>query len=670
MSPFNAIGKAPGVYIDEVPVFGPIAGVGTSTAAFVGAALKGPMNQPIRLNSWSQFAETFGLLDTTKNAFDPYFTAGNIYVTHAVRGFFDNGGTDCFFVRVGTATRASRTLKDKGGQPILVVSARNEGAGGNYISIKVDDDNINDKILIFKAMATLTVAANGAATLANQAESVLFRPGDIVLVEGQIGGQSAQEQVEITAINRATIKFKNLTKNFAAGGTMRIADLVAGMTDKIRVDTVNGIETGTILHILGTYGGDPVSEYAVVQNVESVAKFITLARPLAKNYSLANTDSVALVTNEFKLFLTVKPPNAAPSTLSFDKLSMDPRHSHYFGPIVNDPRMNTIVDVVLADPPSSSIPPNNLPEALAEQNLENGTDDDVSKLDYLSFKAGVDTLTREDQVNILCVPDAKDAATRSYMIEHCEKLQDRFAILDPIRGANPALVEQQVRGDPAAGNPGLASKGGYAAIYYPWITISDPNGPGNILVPPSGHIAGLYARTDNNRGVHKAPANDGLRGALGLERVLTDEEQGLLNDAGINVIRIFPGRGITVWGGRTISTNTQWRYINVRRLLLFIEESVQEGTQFAVFEPNNLALWGKLKRQVTDFLTNIYNTGALFGATADQAFRVRVDEELNPSSLRALGQLVIEIIVVPTTPAEFIVFRVISDTTGNSLIQE
>jgi phage tail sheath protein FI len=167
--------------------------------------------------------------------------------------------------------------------------------------------------------------------------------------------------------------------------------------------------------------------------------------------------------------------------------------------------------------------------------------------------------------------------------------------------------------------------------------------------------------------VFKAPANETIRGVLALERTLTEDEQGLLNENEINVLRAFPGRGPVVWGARTLSKSTQWKFINVRRLLLFIEESIQEGTRFAVFEPNNLALWQTVKRQVTEFLTRVWRDGGLFGATPDQAFRVRVDEELNPPSTRALGQLVIEVIVVPTTPAEFIVFRVIQDSTGASL---
>jgi Bacteriophage tail sheath protein len=188
-------------------------------------------------------------------------------------------------------------------------------------------------------------------------------------------------------------------------------------------------------------------------------------------------------------------------------------------------------------------------------------------------------------------------------------------------------------------------------------------------VPPSGHTAGVYANSDNNFGVFRAPANESIVSALDLETPVTDDEQGPLNEQGINVIRAFKGQGIKIWGARTIAPHdiTQWRFVNVRRLLLFIEESIQEGTRFAVFEPNNLTLWQTVKRLVTAFLRDQWEAGALFGETPDKAFRVRVDETLNPPEIRALGQLIIEVTVVPTTPAEFIVFQVIQDPTGATL---
>jgi hypothetical protein len=243
------------------------------------------------------------------------------------------------------------------------------------------------------------------------------------------------------------------------------------------------------------------------------------------------------------------------------------------------------------------------------------------------------------------------------MIRHCEAMKDRFAILDAHESATVDQVKEQL--------VELGSANGYAALYYPWIKIA-----GGLTAPPSGHIAGVFARSDATRGVHKAPPNEAVAGALGVQLALTDEDQGPLNEQGVNVLRWFSGRGVVVWGARTLAPPASiWRYLNVRRLLLFIEESIQEGTRFAVFEPNNLALWQKVKRQVKDFLTRVWQSGALVGASPDQAFRVRVNEELNPPSQRALGQLTIEVVLYPATPAEYVVFQVIQ-TPGGPSIQE
>jgi phage tail sheath protein FI len=269
-----------------------------------------------------------------------------------------------------------------------------------------------------------------------------------------------------------------------------------------------------------------------------------------------------------------------------------------------------------------------------------------------------------DDVNMVCIPDAalhpERQTIQSAMINHCLGLGERFAILDPVQGAPPSgpnsVEEQRQR---------VQSTRGFAALYYPWLIVRDPRSRSprarTMYVPPSGHIAGIYARTDAERGVHKAPANTEVRGVLGLEQILSDRQQGPLNLRGINVLRIFPGTSqATVWGARTTvdPTITDWLYVPVRRLMLYIEESIEEGIRWAVFEPNNLQLWKKLKRTISEFLTRVWRDGALFGETADKAFYVRIDEALNPDRVRALGRLYIEIGVRPSYPAEFIIVRI------------
>jgi phage tail sheath protein FI len=198
----------------------------------------------------------------------------------------------------------------------------------------------------------------------------------------------------------------------------------------------------------------------------------------------------------------------------------------------------------------------------------------------------------------------------------------------------------------------------YGAFYFPWIQVYDPAKNDNVFIPPSGHMAGIYARTDTVRGVHKAPANEIVRGALGLRYQITKGEQDILNPKGINCIRYFKDRGIRVWGARTISSDPSWRYLNVRRLFIMVEESIKIGTQWVVFEPNDQNLWKRVTRDVTAFMLRIYKSGALFGSTPEEAFYVKCDEETNPPEQVDAGQLVVEIGMAPVKPAEFVIFRI------------
>jgi phage tail sheath protein FI len=254
-----------------------------------------------------------------------------------------------------------------------------------------------------------------------------------------------------------------------------------------------------------------------------------------------------------------------------------------------------------------------------------------------------------DEIAIVAVPGALDKAIQTAILDHCEKTGDRFAILDGQRATTytPAAIQGGVRGS------------NYGALYFPWIQVFDPVTGGNDYVAPSGHLAGVYARVDTERGVHKAPANAVIRGALGVENRLSKADQDGLNPDGINVIRAFNGN-ITVWGARTLGgdDNGEWKYISVRRLFLFLRESIDEGTQWVVFEPNTPDLWAKITRNITAFLTNVWRSGALFGNTAQEAFYVKCDAELNPPEVRDLGRVVTEIGVAVAKPAEFVIFRI------------
>ncbi len=278
-------------------------------------------------------------------------------------------------------------------------------------------------------------------------------------------------------------------------------------------------------------------------------------------------------------------------------------------------------------------------------------------------RTGVEGLEALDDVTMVLVPDLMSTvpgeeldldqvkAVQTLMIGHCERLGDRVAIIDPPPNMSPQDIKVW-RMDTA----GYDSS--YAALYYPWITIMDPATNRPINIPPSGHMAGIWARNDNTRGVHKAPANEVVQGAIGLAYQTTKGEQDTLNPIGVNCIRAFPGRGIRVWGARTLSSNPSWRYINVRRLFNFVEKSIEGGTQWVVFEPNDRGLWARVRRDATAFLKTVWRDGALFGSTPDEAFYVKCDDELNPPESRDMGRLIIEIGMAPVKPAEFVIFRI------------
>lgn len=316
-------------------------------------------------------------------------------------------------------------------------------------------------------------------------------------------------------------------------------------------------------------------------------------------------------------------------------------------------------------------------------------------------RVGLEVLEQVDEVAIVAAPGYTDPASYEAILAHCEKLQDRVGILDAPENveditrltqvatakatskakASPSPATGATGSGPAApgatGTPAGASTsgglrprqsdGGYATFYFPWITVRDPFSPTDLVnVPPSGHLAGIWARTDALRGVHKAPANEPIRGALDLTYTLTRDEQGVLNQSGINCIRLFAREGIRVWGARTIADGSgEWRYLNVRRLFNMIEKSIGTSTRWIVFEPNDRTLWKSIRRDISAFLTRVWRDGALMGRTPQEAFFVKCDEETNPPESIDAGMVVTLIGIAPVKPAEFIVFRISQHAAGS-----
>ncbi|MGI9301129.1 MAG: phage tail sheath family protein [Gammaproteobacteria bacterium] len=357
-------------------------------------------------------------------------------------------------------------------------------------------------------------------------------------------------------------------------------------------------------------------------------------------------------------------------TEDYDDLEFDPLGNNY---VINRVNANsTLIHVDWTDNTIAPARPDNQPFG---QLITTAGDDGAAPMSAVEYegnsalapdqRTGLAALEIIDEIALLCAPDHVHPALNvvnqtqlmNAVVNQCERLQDRFALLNVAGGQG--LVQNI--------NPPRDTS--YAAIYYPWIRTFDPFSRDTVLVPPGGHVAGIYARSDRERGVHKAPANEIVRDIINrdinatrkpLEFTIGKGGHDILNPRGINVIRDFRAdrRGIRVWGARTLSSDPLWRYVNVRRLFNFVEESIDEGTQWVVFEPNDENTWARVRQVVSDFLTLVWRSGALQGATEAQAFFVRCGPEtMTPADIDA-GRLICEVGIAPVKPAEFVIFRI------------
>jgi phage tail sheath protein FI len=349
----------------------------------------------------------------------------------------------------------------------------------------------------------------------------------------------------------------------------------------------------------------------------------------------------------------------------YDDLSVDPKSPDYFEKRLTDSSTNKplsgLATIVRTTKGTTSKPPKtaNTGEFLPSV----GADDTVTSTDYsgaLPAKGkrtelqGLEALKLDAfrDVALVYAPDVSPDIGK-LIITHCETSKYRFAAIDSPREDDPSNL------DPRLTNHWDTS---YAGFYTPWIQISDPETGANTMVPPGGHVLGVYARTDQNRGVFKAPANEIVRDALDVRYEINDAVQGTLNPRGVNVIRSFPSRGIRVWGARTLSSDALWKYVSVRRLFIFLERSIYEGTQWVVFEPNDQRLWARVKDTIRLFLRTQWREGALFGSTEDEAFLITCDRTTMTQEDIMNGRLICEIGIAPVRPAEFVIFRVFQQT--------
>ena len=289
----------------------------------------------------------------------------------------------------------------------------------------------------------------------------------------------------------------------------------------------------------------------------------------------------------------------------------------------------------------------------------NGSVESLSAADFIGSdngagrRTGIQSFLDNDNVSIMAVPGVTDPNVQLMLVAHCENLGSRFAVLDMPKDAKK-IDDIMAHRDIFDSN--------YAALYHPWLQVFDPLDKKNIAIPPSGSILGIYARSDNTRGVHKAPANEPVRACVGLDCQFNKGEQDILNPKGVNLIRSFPGMGIRVWGARTATSNPSWKYVNVRRLFIFIEESIRANTNWAVFEPNDEVLWVRVRRTIEVFLTGMWRAGSLAGSSPEEAFFVNIGHDTMSQDDIDNGRLICVIGVAPVKPAEFVIFRISQKT--------
>jgi len=430
-------------------------------------------------------------------------------------------------------------------------------------------------------------------------------------------------------------------------------DLQPGDT-RVQVRSARGIQTGSICKL----DDGKLQRYVTITKVEG--KQLHWHKPLDIGFKSNAPTYVQPITLE----VTASVPGYKET---FTNLSFSTTSSRYFERLINhESQLIRILTV------QSEIPfPESLPAKVERTQLDGGLDGlrDITPQDFIGFNNGPDqrfglgALEAVDDIDLIAIPDlfaaAKIGAGRGFrshrdvlaiqeaMISHCERLQTRLALLDipPDTGYEQA-VQWRLNFDSAFG-----------AFYYPWVITSN-DGRKAVKVPPSGHVAGVMARSDKAYGVHKPPANEPLRDVVDLDVVLHDTHLGMLNKQGINCIKYIPGRGIRIWGARTVSSDPQWRFVNVRRIFNTLRSALIEGTQWLVFEPNDRELWKKVEQVVRSFLGQLYTKGFFQGSTPDEAYYVRCDASTNTVENIDAGMLVCEIGIAPVRPAEFITFYI------------
>lgn len=682
----------PGVYLEETSYRGkPIEGVSTSTAGMVGRAQKGREGVPTLVTSFTQFVRDFGEPINSP-------TAPGDFLGHAVRAFFDNGGARTYVVRVlGAGAQAADTddaSTTNKGQGIVARLSSNTTvlAGGTVLRLEsLRGMEVGTEVLVFTrasaSAAPFEVESVGGAGDGYQVTAYDPLAGTITLDEGvtetldpnytyvHVKGSTPTTTnalfPQFTAVSRGVagdalaIRFTSVDRPPIAVATAVSAGDAAA-EDELELANTGGLYTGALVEV----DNGTNKRLHTLTAVDHETRTVTLAAPVGIPLTLpaAPADPTPYVrVLEFK----IEVQEGGETVEVFDNCSYNPdpaleSTTRYYVDRINDPDTGSRYVSIAA-------PANPITQQLAHQpNAVDGqpvplgggsdgaapTDPDLIGTDGgPGARTGIQALGERLDVSIVAVPGVTSEPVQNALITHCELLRYRVAVLDAPRSATTT-------------NELLAHRNAYdtshAAYYAPWLETLELSTGRTIAVPPSGHVMGIYARTDNTRGVHKAPANEVVRNITGLELNFTDGEQDVLNPNGVNLIREFPGRGIRVWGARTLSSDSEWKYLNVRRLFCYLEASIDRGTQWVVFEPNGDPLWDRVSRTITSFMFGVWSSGALLGTTPEKAFFVRCDRSTMTQDDIDNGRLICLIGLAPMKPAEFVIFRIGQFTANES----
>jgi phage tail sheath protein FI len=673
---------SPGVYVEEQPALEPIEGVSTSTTGFVGMTMRGPTSgPPLLVTSFAEFTRNFGGYIPDSTILHEYR-----YLPYAVKGFFDNLGKRAYIVRVlgqgnATATDAAAALGEVRTRLVADAASNAVVPAANPV-IRVYSTHGIDTT----AKITLVQVKNGLTTTDGPYKVLSYddASGSVTLDTPLNNSYQAQyTTVDLTVTVAAATNFRVSAIDPGAWGNQIVVQIrPSSRVTAQRADNTNLVNL-SIVPLASTsnfyVGGIVEFNTGSVKHWRKVTQIlgssIVVDTPFAANTDV-NVDGGApagftvttVSTCEFDLTASW-----GTTVEQFRSLTMDATTPYYYGKVLTN--SSSLLTISAGTLPDTGNTPFILPSAPNGLNLVllNGNDGIAAPLpssyigadDGPGARTGIQALADALDISIVAVPGISGTDNQpilNALITHCETLRYRFAILDPAEGSTLASIQSQ---------RGLFDTK-YAAIYYPRANVFDPLTNVDILVPPSGHMAGIYAQTDNTRGVWKAPANVVIAGINRLEMKLTTGDQDVLNAEphNINALRDFTAqdRGLRVYGARCMTSEDAWKYINVRRLFIFLEASLDQGTQWAVFEPNDQRLWARLTQSVSAFLTSVWREGGLMGSKAEEAFFVQCGypQTMTQDDLDN-GRLIMNIGVSPVYPAEFVIIRIGIWASGSSV---